>query len=80
MKKPLYICFLAAGLLTGCGTEQPTSTVAEKPQETNLVQLTPAQLRNANVVTAKPERKTIATALQVNGVMEAPPQNLVSDG
>ncbi|WP_161890591.1 efflux RND transporter periplasmic adaptor subunit [Pontibacter russatus] len=79
MKKLLYIYSIAAALLTGCSSEQPSeSTVTEAPQETNLVQLTPAQLRNANVEIAKPKRKTIATVLQVNGVMEAPPQNLVS--
>ncbi|GAA4436946.1 efflux RND transporter periplasmic adaptor subunit [Pontibacter saemangeumensis] len=79
MKKPLYLYFLAAGLLYGCSSEQPAeSTVAEKPQETNLVQLTPAQMENASVETGKPERKTISTVLQVNGVMEAPPQNVVS--
>ncbi|MFD2247861.1 efflux RND transporter periplasmic adaptor subunit [Pontibacter ruber] len=80
MKKRQFLYFaLVAGLLGGCSTEQPAeSTVAEKPQETNLVQLTPAQLKNANVKTGKPERKTIATALQVNGMMEAPPQSMIS--
>ncbi|MBB6611567.1 efflux RND transporter periplasmic adaptor subunit [Pontibacter sp. Tf4] len=78
MKKLIYISFITA-LLAGCSSEQPAeSTIAEKPQETNLVQLTPAQMKNAGVETAKAELKTIATVLQVNGVMEAPPQSMVS--
>ncbi len=66
-------------MLAGCSSEQPAgSTVSEKPQETNLVQLTPAQIKNAGVVTGKAELKKIASVLQVNGVMEAPPQSMVS--
>ncbi len=42
------------------------------------MQLTPAQLKNARVETGKPKQKIISTVLQVNGVMEAPPQNMVS--
>ncbi|MCX2739401.1 efflux RND transporter periplasmic adaptor subunit [Pontibacter anaerobius] len=78
MKKliPIYI---AAVLMTGCSPDQPAGTKAvEKPQDTNLVQLTPAQLQNANIKTAKPERLTISSVIQVNGVMEAPPQSMVS--
>ncbi|MER2996703.1 efflux RND transporter periplasmic adaptor subunit [Pontibacter populi] len=78
MKKLSYICFITA-LLVSCSSEQPTeSSVAEKPQETNLVQLTPAQMKNAGVATGKAELKKVASVLQVNGVMEAPPQSMVS--
>ncbi|WP_245756074.1 efflux RND transporter periplasmic adaptor subunit [Pontibacter chinhatensis] len=66
-------------LLAGCGTDRPVeSTAGEKPQEANLVQLTPAQRKNARLETGKPEQKIISTVLQVNGVMEAPPQNAIS--
>lgn len=62
----------------GCSTEQPTESTAKKSLPENLVQLSPAQLSNAGIKTARPERKTISAALQVDGVMEAPPQRLVS--
>jgi len=79
MKNLLNIFLLAAILLgVGCSTEQPTESTAKKKQPDNLVQLTPAQLKNAGIRIGKPERKTIGAALQVNGVMEAPPQRLVS--
>ncbi|WP_242918652.1 efflux RND transporter periplasmic adaptor subunit [Pontibacter liquoris] len=83
MKTAIYTRFILIAALTGhlaaCSTEQPAETaVAEKPQETNLVQLTPAQLKNAGLQTGKPQQKTIATALQVNGIMEAPPQSMIS--
>ncbi|WP_162426661.1 efflux RND transporter periplasmic adaptor subunit [Pontibacter pudoricolor] len=78
MKNILSITIVAL-LLAGCSSEKPTeSAVAEKQQETNLVQLTPAQMKNAGVEVGKPERKTISTVLRVNGVMEAPPQSMIS--
>ena len=80
MKKLLLLYFAAfIGLLSGCGTDRPIeSNASQKPQETNLVQLTPAQRKNAKVETGKPEQKIISTVLQVNGMMEAPPQNVIS--
>ncbi|NDK55650.1 efflux RND transporter periplasmic adaptor subunit [Pontibacter fetidus] len=78
MKKILYLCF-AIGVLTGCSSEQPAeSTIAEKPQETNLVQLTPVQMKNGGITTGKAEEKQIASVVLVNGTMEAPPQSMVS--
>jgi membrane fusion protein, heavy metal efflux system len=62
----------------GCSTEQPTASGAKKKQPDNLVQLTGAQLKNAGIKTGKPARKTISATLQVNGIMEAPPQRMVS--
>ncbi|AKQ45561.1 hypothetical protein TH63_07720 [Rufibacter radiotolerans] len=82
MKRTVYFLIsVLGGLLLGCSSEpasEPSTAEAEKEQVTNLVQLTPAQLRNGNVKTGKAQLKTIGTALQVNGVMEAPPQSLVS--
>lgn len=80
MKKSFHIYLVAMlSLLAGCGTDRPVeSTASEKPQEANLVQLTPAQRKNARLETGKPEQKIISTVLQVNGVMEAPPQNAIS--
>jgi membrane fusion protein, heavy metal efflux system len=65
-------------VLTGCSTEQAPATTAAKPPPGNLVALTAAQLKNAGIKTAKPTRRTLWSTLQVNGVLEAPPQRLVS--
>ncbi|WP_439883463.1 hypothetical protein ACSX1A_09865 [Pontibacter sp. MBLB2868] len=79
MKKTLYIISIFATLiLISCSTDQPVESVVEQTTETNLVKLTPAQMQNANIETGKPERRNISATLQVNGVMEAPPQNIVS--
>lgn len=78
MKNIVKLC-VALCWLTACSTEQPSeTTIAEKPQESNLVQLTPAQYKNANIKTVKPEHRTVTSTLQVNGMMEAPPQSMVS--
>lgn len=78
--KKLFNIFLVFAFLVGmgCSTEQPTESTAKKSPPEDWVQLTPAQLSNAGIKTGKPERKTISAALQVDGVMEAPPQRLVS--
>ncbi|WP_347158676.1 efflux RND transporter periplasmic adaptor subunit [Pontibacter chitinilyticus] len=78
MKYQLFI--LAAALtLAGCSTKQATEATTEaKPQESNLVQLTKAQLQNAKIKTSSPELRSISSTLLVNGAMEAPPQNMVS--
>lgn len=47
------------------------------PSETS-VQLTDAQMKNAGIVTGKPELKNISSVLKVNGTIDVPPQNMVS--
>ena len=78
MKKTILTIPVAAWLLFSCSSEQPAATAPVAPQESNLVQLTPAQLQQAGIETGKAEKRDIATVLQVNGVMEAPPQNVIS--
>ncbi|WP_114783094.1 efflux RND transporter periplasmic adaptor subunit [Botryobacter ruber] len=79
MRKTILTLPVAAWLLFSCSSEQPAATTPdEAPQESNLVQLTPAQLQQAEIETGKAEQRTISTALQVNGVMEAPPQHVIS--
>lgn len=50
---------------------------AEKPVE-NGVELTPAQLKNAQIQVGKAERRTLKGILKVNGTVDVPPQNLIS--
>lgn len=68
-------------IMTGCHSpaENQTATKAQTvDSSSNTVQLTAIQVKNAGVITGKPELKEMHTSLKVNGVIDVPPQNLVS--
>lgn len=44
----------------------------------NIVSLTDAQIKNAGIETGKPEMRTMQSVLKVNGLIDAPPQNMVT--
>ena len=44
----------------------------------NIVELSAEQIKNAGIKTAKAEYKQLSNTINVNGVLEVPPQNLVS--
>ncbi|MEJ8804290.1 efflux RND transporter periplasmic adaptor subunit [Pontibacter sp. H249] len=80
MKRFFVILLTAtASFLASCGSEKPAEAITKQSaSENNLVVLTPAQMKNAGIMVGKSERKPIADLVQVNGMMEAPPQNLIS--
>lgn len=57
-------------------TEAPQEPATDAGE--NIVTLTPAQLTSAGIATGKPTRQMMQATLQVNGVVEAPPQNMVT--
>src|SRR5690242_12104950 len=44
----------------------------------NSVELSDAQLKNADIQTGKIEQRSISSLLKVNGYIDVPPQNMVS--
>ncbi|MBP6731467.1 MAG: efflux RND transporter periplasmic adaptor subunit [Chitinophagales bacterium] len=75
MNKVIILVFVAL-CLSGCNSKPAETTVAET--DSNEVALTEAQLKNAAIETGKPESKTLSSVLKVNGVIEVPPQNMIS--
>ncbi len=74
----LALCGFAL-LLAACGSKksvEPTVAVAQS-SETAVV-LTEAQNKNAQISVVKLEQRSISTVLKVNGVIDVPPQNMVS--
>lgn len=71
------IVMAVALLATACSSnnEKAASAEATAPDK---VQLTDAQLKNAGIVTGKAVKEVINTELKVNGLVEVPPQNIVS--
>lgn len=74
MKKLLFIhlFFLAA-------CSKPEQPVAEQqPVETNTIALTAGQVKNAGVTLGKLEQRPISGVVKANGLLDVPPQQLVS--
>ncbi|MEJ5960868.1 efflux RND transporter periplasmic adaptor subunit [Pedobacter immunditicola] len=64
-------------LLSSCSSEKADKTPVQEQTvaETNLVQLTPVQIKNAGIVTGRPEKRELHNTLSVNGVVSVPPEN-----
>lgn len=76
--KNFIIIFAVISTLNACSgkkTEEPQSQPATIE---NTVTLTEEQLKNAGVQTGKPEQKGISSILKVNGIIDVPPQNMLS--
>jgi cobalt-zinc-cadmium efflux system membrane fusion protein len=77
MKQIIFIATTII-LFTSCGNKKNVEEPATKEGEDVNVSLTPAQLKNAGIVTGKLEQREISSILKVNGKIDVPPQNMVS--
>jgi cobalt-zinc-cadmium efflux system membrane fusion protein len=75
--KYLIIIFSVALIFTAC-KNQKTVEPTVSPVIENVITLTDAQVKNANIETGKIEQKQISSALKVSGRIDVPPQNMVS--
>src|SRR5690242_12882048 len=65
--------------LTSCTSKQTEDVPKEAPPiMQNSVELTPQQAKIVGVQTGKMESKDLSGAIKVNGMLDVPPQNLVS--
>lgn len=71
---PLLILLFA----TACSSAPDPSPEEPAPHAANTIALSPEQLKNAGVATGRIERRSLGVLLPVQGVIEVPPQNLVS--
>ncbi|MBS0027515.1 efflux RND transporter periplasmic adaptor subunit [Chitinophaga sp. 22321] len=82
MKKITWIIYSAGLFLLSCKENKPTQKAEEPAAATapvgNEVQLTPAQLKTAGIEIKATENRDMHTVLRVNGVVDVPPQNIVS--
>jgi len=74
--RTIIFSILITGLLA-CGSAPQKEPVKEEVPA-DIVQLTPAQLSTAGIETGIVEKKTINSELKVNGMVDVPPQNIVS--
>ncbi len=74
--KLLYSCLLIA--FASCGTKQETITEEKADTVVTQVTLSEAQLKNAGISIGRADIKTMNHTLKASGVVDVPPQNLVS--
>jgi cobalt-zinc-cadmium efflux system membrane fusion protein len=73
------ILFFAIVVLSSCGnTESKTHDDETSAEADSIVTLTRAQAINVGITTGTPEEKQISGTIRVNGVLDVPPQQLVS--
>jgi membrane fusion protein, heavy metal efflux system len=66
-------------ILSACNDKQAKSeTEVSQPLNENIVELTDAQLKNVKIQTGKIDNRSISSLLKVNGIIDVPPQNMVS--
>lgn len=65
--------------LAGCGEAPNTAGTAEAAAPaSSFVHLNAAQLQNAGIESGLPQRRSMRSALRVSGIVDVPPQSLVS--
>ena len=72
------ISLLSAVVLMACGTENKTEQKEVNAAVKTTVELTDAQLKNISISTGKISSQPISSVLKVNGIIDVPPQNMVS--
>jgi cobalt-zinc-cadmium efflux system membrane fusion protein len=65
-------------LAQSCGKKQADLTEAATTASPNIITLTDTQYKAADITLGKIERKPMGTTLQVNGILDVPPQNLIT--
>ena len=75
----ILIILIISALLVSCGEKATEVSTAEEPhEEEGTAELTAAQIKTAGIMLGKIERRQISGTVKVNGVLDAPPQQMVS--
>jgi cobalt-zinc-cadmium efflux system membrane fusion protein len=73
-----YIIFIAIILLSACGGAKQANEEPVGNESGTTVTVTDAQSKNAGIQTGKVQMMSLSTMLKVNGIIDVPPQNMVS--
>lgn len=74
----IHLYILSILIITSCSSKkQPVAESKEAIAEDRVI-MTDAQVRNAGIETGTVTAQTINTSLKVNGMVDVPPQNIVS--
>ncbi|MPS64750.1 efflux RND transporter periplasmic adaptor subunit [Chryseobacterium sp.] len=74
----IYTLLISFFVFIQCKKEDPKDPKANLPKDENVVMLTDTQLKNAPIETTMLSLQNISSVLKLNGMIDVPPQNLVS--
>jgi len=74
----IVVLFMACNSNKATEETEKTEIKSESATSETIVSLTPEQLKNAGITTAKPEMQYISATLKVSGQIDVPPQNMVT--
>ncbi len=72
------IILTLAIIVSSCNSKTEVAKEEPKKQETNTVEFTTGQYKTANIQLGIVEMKQLSGTIKVNGMLDVPPQNLVS--
>ena len=81
MKKYIYTTTLGIAVLTillACTKKDPAEASEKSSEQPEMVVFNKAQYKSAGIELGKVEKKNLSTTIQVNGLLDVPPQNLVT--
>ncbi|MBO9682090.1 MAG: efflux RND transporter periplasmic adaptor subunit, partial [Flavisolibacter sp.] len=82
MRTTIYLFTITLLLLTSCNNEGVKTMVLNEEQsatpDQDVVSLSTQQIQNAGILTGQLEKREMHSILKVNGVVDVPPQNIVS--
>lgn len=76
--KNLFIYIAVLLLSASCSSAEEKAIEKEETADVSSVTLTDAQIKNAGIETGPVQSQRLNTVLKVNGVVDVPPQNIVS--
>lgn len=76
--KNLFIYIAVLLLSASCSSAEEKAIEKEETADVSSVTLTDAQIKNAGIETGPVQSQSLNTVLKVNGVVDVPPQNIVS--
>src|SRR6187402_1200144 len=76
--KNIFTIIICAVLISSCGRKASEENDAPDSVATNSITVTDAQFKAADITLGKIEKKPIGTTIQANGVLDVPPQNLIT--
>lgn len=76
--RTFIVIFIALGLASACGKRETQDEKTEDKKEADAVTLTPAQYQATGIALGQLERKAVGSTIQVNGMLDVPPQNMVT--
>ena len=78
MKHSRYLILIPVLIIASCGGGKQMPEVAEEEMESELVTLTEAQMSKGVISTGELSYRNMSATVQVNGVVDVPPQNIIS--